>query len=150
MDFSTENSEQKYLQLLQYIIENGRKKGNRTGTDTLSVLGATLRFPLYDGKNNKCVMPALTSKQVYVKTALKELLWFISGATNTKELVKQDVHIWDDNSTRKFLDSRGLKKYPPGELGPIYGYQWRTWNMIFEVEGTDEEAESIKFGSAQR
>jgi len=135
MDFSTENSEQKYLQTLQYIIDNGYKKSNRTGIDSFCVPGVTLKFPLYDHKYNKAVLPALTSKQVFIKTALKELLWFISGGTNTKELVEQNVHIWDDNATRKFLNSRGLKKYPEGELGPIYGYQWRTWNMIFETNG---------------
>lgn len=147
MDFSTENSEQKYLQLLQYIIDHGTKKSNRTGTDTYSVVGATLRFPLYDNKARRAILPALTTKQVFIKTALKELLWFISGSTNNNDLVKQDVHIWDDNSTRKFLDSRGLKKYPVGELGPIYGYQWRTWNMIFEHDGESGEGSGSGSGS---
>lgn len=132
-------SELAYLQALENIIKNGTLKPNRTGVRAYSLTGLSLRFSLYDEQRARAILPALTTKQVYVKTALRELLWFISGSTNSAELEEKGVKIWQGNSTREFLDSRGLVDYPEGELGPIYGYQWRNWNAPFEID-TDEDS----------
>ena len=81
-------------------------------------------------ENNK--IPLLTSKKVAWKTCLRELLWFISGNTSNKVLNEKNVHIWDANSSREFLDSRGLNNYDENDLGPIYGFQWRHFNSKYD------------------
>jgi thymidylate synthase len=86
-----------------------------------------MRFSLKDGK-----IPILTTKKTAWKTCLKELLWFISGKTNNTILKDQGVHIWDANAAPEFLESRGLQHYSDGELGPIYGHQWRHFNAKWE------------------
>jgi thymidylate synthase len=92
-----------------------------------------MRFSLKDGS-----IPILTTKKTAWKTCLKELLWFIRGDTDNKLLKEQCVHIWDGNSSREFLDSRGLQKYEEDELGPIYGYQWRHFNKPYVTNKQNE------------
>jgi thymidylate synthase len=92
-----------------------------------------MRFSLKDGS-----IPILTTKKTAWKTCLKELLWFVRGDTNNKLLKEQGVHIWDGNSSREFLDSRGLQKYEVDELGPIYGYQWRHFNKPYVTNKQNE------------
>jgi thymidylate synthase len=122
----SENKEEKqYLDLIQEIISEGFEEVGRNGT-TRSIFGRSMRFSLKDDK-----IPILTTKKVAWKTCLKELLWFIKGETNTKILKDQGVHIWDANTSREFLDSRGLKLYPEGIAGPIYGYQWRNFGASY-------------------
>ena len=113
--------EMQYLNLIKNILENGTTETGRNG-NTISIFGGSMRFSL---SNNK--IPILTTKKTAWKTCLKELLWFIRGETNNKILQEQGVHIWDGNSTPEFLKSRGLD-YEDGELGPIYGFQWRNFN----------------------
>jgi thymidylate synthase len=122
------HEEYQYLNLIDNILENGIWEEGRNGK-TKSVFGASMRFSLKDGK-----IPILTTKKVAWKTCLKELLWFIRGETDNKILKEQDVHIWDANCSREFLDSRGLNDYEVDELGPIYGYQWRQFNKPFFCE----------------
>lgn len=121
------HEEYQYLHLLENILENGSWEEGRNGK-TKSIFGASMRFSLKDGK-----IPILTTKKTAWKTCLKELLWFIRGETDNKILKSQNVHIWDANGSREFLDSRGLTTYEVDMLGPIYGYQWRHFNAKYDV-----------------
>jgi len=120
------HEEYQYLNLLENIIENGTWEETRNGK-TKSVFGHMMRFSLKNGK-----IPILTTKKTAWKTCLKELLWFISGKTNNNILKDQGVHIWDANAAPEFLESRGLSHYSEGELGPVYGHQWRHFNAKWE------------------
>jgi thymidylate synthase len=119
------NEEQQYLDLIREVLANGELEEGRNG-NTIASFGQMMRFSLKDGK-----IPLLTTKQVAWKTCFKELMWFIRGKTDNLELQNQNVHIWDANGTREFLDSRGLANYPEGVLGPVYGYQWRHFNAPY-------------------
>ena len=117
--------EHQYLDLIKTILENGSDEEGRNGKVRVHI-GASMRFSL---KNNK--IPFLTTKRLAWKTCLKELLWFIRGDTNNKHLKEENVHIWDDNGSRDFLDSRGLNHLEEDDLGPVYGHQWRHFNAEY-------------------
>ena len=130
--------EHQYLDLLAHILENGDKRVDRTGVGTLSVFGAMCRFPLTGGQ-----VPILTTKRVYWKTAVKEMLWFLTGGTNIRPLLQENVRIWTDWPLAKYRKSTGEAITQEafeqrivedasfaaqwGELGPVYGKQWRRW-----------------------
>ena len=122
---SVNSEEMQYLNLIQKILDKGTLEKGRNG-NTISTFGESMRFSLENGK-----IPILTTKKTAWKTCLKELLWFIRGETDNKILQQQGVHIWDGNTDRKFLDSRGLTLYPEGMAGPIYGYQWRDFGASY-------------------
>ena len=122
---SVNSEEMQYLNLVQKILEKGTLEKGRNG-NTISTFGESMRFSLENGK-----IPILTTKKTAWKTCLKELLWFIRGETDNKTLQQQGVHIWDKNTSREFLDSRGLTLYPEGMAGAIYGYQWRNFGASY-------------------
>jgi thymidylate synthase len=120
--------EKAYLCLLEDIITNGDEQNDRTGVGTYSLFGKSLRFDL---SNN--TLPIITTRKLYYKAAIEELLFFIRGFTNTKLLEEKGVNIWKGNTSREFLDSRNLN-YAEGEMGPMYGYLWRNYNGIDQLQ----------------
>jgi len=130
--------EQNYLNLLKHILENGSAKTDRTGVGTLSVFGTNLRFSL---ENNK--LPLITTRKIFLKGAIEELLFFLCGETNTKKLEEKGVNIWKGNTSRDFLDKRGLANLPEGDFGKMYGYQWRSWGKDENNPGIDQLKNTI-------
>ena len=120
-----EHEEYQYLNLIHDILETGGIERGRNGV-TKSIFGASMVFSLRDGK-----IPILTTKRTAWKTCFKELLWFIRGDTSNEKLREQGVHIWDGNASREFLDSSGLCDNKEGDLGPVYGHQWRHFNAPY-------------------
>jgi len=112
---------QQYLDLLDHILENGDQKGDRTGTGTISCFGYQMRFDLAEG------FPVLTTKKLHLKSIIHELLWLLSGDTNIQYLKDNNVKIWDS-----WADENG-------DLGPVYGHQWRNWNS----DGIDQIKEVV-------
>ena len=111
-----------YHELLEHVLENGIQKGDRTGTGTLSVFGYQMRFDLNAG------FPMLTTKKLHLKSIVHELLWFLKGDTKVKYLQENGVRIWNE-----WADENG-------DLGPVYGHQWRNWNS----EGIDQIKEVVE------
>ena len=149
------NIDKQYTALLQDILDNGVKKGDRTGTGTISVFGRQIRHKMSEG------FPLLTTKKMAWKTMVTELLWFLRGDTNIKYLVDNDCHIWDGDAFKNFLNkSEGdpdmiwnqeqfIYKIKTddefarvwGELGPIYGKQWRNWEGVTKTQLTSTSYE---------
>jgi len=107
------HEEYQYLDLIRSIMMNGNSKGDRTGTGTISLFGAHMRFSL---RNNQ--FPLLTTKRVFWRGVVEELLWLIRGCTDSKQLADKKVHVWDDNGNKQFLDKLGFTDREEGDLGP--------------------------------
>lgn len=124
---TTKKNEVAYLDLIRYVRDHGTEKGDRTGTGTRSHFGAQLRFDLSDG------FPLLTTKKVHMKSITYELFWFLKGDTHVKYLQDNGVRIWNEWSTAEQTARFGR---PEGELGPIYGHQWRNYGASKKPDGS--------------
>lgn len=124
--FNPVKNENVYLDLLSHIMQHGLEREDRTGTGTYSIFAPQMRFDITKS------LPLLTTKFVGYKTILKELLFFLKGQTDSKLLEEQGVSIWKANTTREFLDNRGLTSYRVGDMGPMYGFNWRHFGEHYE------------------
>jgi thymidylate synthase len=119
-----------YLDLLQTILDTGKRKSDRTGTGTLSIFGHQMRFDLREG------FPLLTTKKLHTRSIFQELLWFLRGDTNVRSLQEVKVTIWDEWATAEQCARFGRKE---GDLGPVYGHQWRNFGATRKPDGTYEK-----------
>lgn len=133
-----EHDEMQYINLIKRIIAKGVKRSDRTGIGTVSQFGAQMRFCLRDG-----TFPLLTTKRVFWRGITEELLWFIRGSTDAKILQEKNVKIWDGNSTREFLDKCGFTDRAVGDLGPVYGFQWRHFGASYKTCDDDYTGQGI-------
>ncbi len=127
--YHNSKNEQAYLDLLQHVLTHGTEKGDRTGTGTLSHFGAQLRFDLADG------FPLLTTKKVHFKSIVYELFWFLSGSTHVDYLQENNVRIWNEWAT---AEQTARFNRQAGDLGPIYGHQWRNYGATKREDGSYE------------
>lgn len=139
------HEEYQYLKAIQDIIEKGVAMEDRTGVGTLSTFGMQMRFDL------RKTFPLLTTKRTFWRGVVEELLWFVRGDTNAKHLSEKGVKIWDANGSREFLDKRGLPHREEGDLGPVYGFQWRHFgaeyvdmHTDYTGQGVDQLAECVR------
>lgn len=134
-----EHPETKYLNLIEKIIDKGNKRATRNAT-TISLFGEQLKFDISNS------FPLLTTKKMFWKGVVEELLFFLRGDTDSNKLNDKGVKIWNPNTSRDFLDNLGLTDYKEGEMGPMYGYQWRNFNKPYRDEtnsGYDQLANCI-------
>ncbi|KAK8207452.1 thymidylate synthase [Phyllosticta capitalensis] len=150
------HEEYQYLDLIRQILAHGEHRPDRTGTGTYSLFAPPqLRFSLSKPSNDPSappvpILPLLTTKRVFLRAVIAELLWFISGSTSSKPLSDAGIKIWDGNGSREFLDSVGLGHREEGDLGPVYGFQWRHFGAEYKDchadytgQGVDQLAEVI-------
>ena len=133
------HEEHQYLDLIQEILKRGEHRPDRTGTGTLSLFAPPqLRFSLSKPDPTSPtaepipVLPLLTTKRVFLRAVTTELLWFVSGGTTSKPLSEAGIHIWDGNGSREFLDKLDFTEREEGDLGPVYGFQWRHFGAEYE------------------
>ena len=133
------HEEFQYLDLVNQVIRSQSERNDRTNTGTLSMFGGMMRFNLENG------FPLLTTKDVFWRGVVEELLWFMRGETNGRLLAEKNIKIWEGNGSREFLDALGLKDRVEGDLGPIYGFQWRHFGaeyvdmyQNYENKGVDQ------------
>ncbi|KAF2788372.1 bifunctional dihydrofolate reductase-thymidylate synthase [Melanomma pulvis-pyrius CBS 109.77] len=150
------HEEHQYLSLIQDILTTGEHRPDRTGTGTLSIFApAQMKFSLSRPSSDpsqppELILPLLTTKRVFLRAVVGELLWFVSGSTSSLPLSEAGIKIWDGNGSRSFLDSVGLSHHAEGDLGPVYGFQWRHFGAEYKGcdadytgQGVDQLAEVI-------
>jgi thymidylate synthase len=131
------HEEFQYLNLIEDIFNHGSVENGRNGK-VITIFGSAMHFSLQNG-----IVPFVTTKKLAWKTCLRELLWFIRGDTSNKRLNKKNVNIWNGNASRAFLDSRGLTTLEEGDLGPVYGHQWRHFNADYVNCDTDYTGKGV-------
>ncbi|KAI9880573.1 MAG: Thymidylate synthase [Pleopsidium flavum] len=147
----TVHEEYQYLDLIRNILQNGEHRPDRTGTGTLSLFAPPpLRFSLSKPSPTSDhtqpptpILPLLTTKRVFHRAVIAELLWFISGSTSTLPLSASGIKIWDGNGSRAYLDSVGLSHREIGDLGPVYGFQWRHFGAEYVDAKTDYTGQGV-------
>lgn len=132
------HEEMQYINLIKDILNADNLREDRTGTGVYSVFGRQMRFSL---RNN--TLPLLTTKRVFWRGVAEELLWFVSGSTNANLLADKGVRIWDGNSSREFLDNLGFTDREVGDLGPVYGFQWRHFGAEYKDMHHDYTGEGV-------
>eukprot|EP01069_Polyplicarium_translucidae_P005958 Polyplicarium_translucidae@DN2882_c0_g1_i2.p1 len=139
-----EHDELQYLRLVEEIMRTGVLQDDRTGVGTRALFGAQMRFDL------RSCFPLLTTKRVFWRGVVEELMWFIGGNTNANILTEKGIKIWEGNGSREFLDGRGLSHREVGDLGPVYGFQWRHFGAEYRDmhadyggQGVDQLAQCI-------
>lgn len=135
---SQDHDEYEYIRLVRRVLKSGNEKTDRTGTGTFSLFGTQSRYSLRDN-----IIPLLTTKRVFWRGVVEELLWFINGSTDSKVLSQQGVKIWDANGSRSFLDGLGFTDREEGDLGPVYGFQWRHFGAEYVNSATSYEGQGI-------
>lgn len=131
------HEEYQYLDAIREIIEKGVHMGDRTGTGTISMFGKMMRFDLRKS------FPLLTTKRVFWRGVMEELLWFVKGDTNANHLSDRGIKIWDGNGSREFLDKSGLGHREVMDLGPVYGFQWRHFGAKYKDMHTDYTGQGV-------
>ncbi|KAA8570996.1 hypothetical protein MFRU_028g00400 [Monilinia fructicola] len=140
---SKKHEEYQYLDLIREILETGEHRPDRTGTGTISLFApAPLKFSLTSSTGTP-ILPLLTTKRVFLRAVLAELLWFISGSTSSLPLSAAGIKIWDGNGSRAYLDSVGLSHRAEGDLGPVYGFQWRHFGAKYVDAETDYTGQGV-------
>ncbi|USP73579.1 Thymidylate synthase [Curvularia clavata] len=143
------HEEHQYLSLIRDILSNGEHRPDRTGTGTYAVpFPPQMRFSLSRPSSDpsqppQLILPLLTTKRVFLRAVIGELLWFIAGSTHSAPLSSAGIKIWDGNGSRSYLDSVGLSHYEEGELGPVYGFQWRHFGAEYKGHAHDYTGEGV-------
>lgn len=145
------HEEYQYLNLIRDILQNGEHRPDRTGTGTLAIPFPPQQKYALSKPDGTPLLPLLTTKRVFFRAVLAELLWFVSGDTSAQTLQDQNVKIWDGNASRQYLDSVGLSHREEGDLGPVYGFQWRHFGAEYQDrhadytgQGVDQLAEVVR------
>jgi thymidylate synthase len=143
------HEEHQYLNLIRTILTTGEHRPDRTGTGTYSIpFPPQMRFSLSRPSTDptqppELILPLLTTKRVFIRAVIAELLWFVAGSTHSKPLSDAGIKIWDGNGSRAYLDSVGLTNYEEGELGPVYGFQWRHFGAEYRGHAHDYTGEGV-------
>ena len=136
--FPFKSSEDNYLNLMRNILYSGASNDDRTGVGTLSLFGEMLKYDLRD------TFPLCTTKKMFFRAIFEELIFYLSGKTDNKILQAKGIHVWDGNTSRDFLDKRGLKHYEEGDMGQTYGFNYRHFGGEYKGCGTDYGLETDK------
>jgi thymidylate synthase len=133
------HDEYQYLRLIRRVLDSGDVRSDRTGTGTVSLFAPpNLRFSLRES-----TLPLLTTKRTFLRGIVQELLWFAHGLTDSKILSERGVKIWDGNGSKAFLESRGLGHRREGDLGPVYGFQWRHFGAEYQDCDADYSGQGV-------
>ncbi|KAK7183116.1 hypothetical protein DPSP01_014349 [Paraphaeosphaeria sporulosa] len=143
------HEEYQYLSLIRDILQDGEHRPDRTGTGTYSIFApAQMKFALSRPTTDpsqppELILPLLTTKRVFLRAVVAELLWFVAGSTYSKPLSDAGIKIWDGNGSREYLDSVGLSHHEEGDLGPVYGFQWRHFGAEYKGHDVDYTGQGV-------
>lgn len=143
------HEEYQYLNLIRDILRDGEHRPDRTGTGTCSIFAPPqMKFSLSRPSSDpsqppELILPLLTTKRTFLRAIVGELLWFVAGSTSSKPLSEAGIKIWDGNGSREYLDSVGLSHHEEGDLGPVYGFQWRHFGAEYKGHDADYTGQGV-------